>query len=61
MLFRSLPRSIAWDRMDDIEFAELNAKVDDFMRTDHAQAFLWPHLDPARRAELVESLEREFA
>jgi hypothetical protein len=32
--------------MDDAEFAAHHEKVKDFLRSEHAQRFLWPHLDP---------------
>lgn len=56
----ALPKSIAFDKLDDIEFGEHHAKVKDFLRSEHAQAFLWGHLDKAKRAEMVEDILREF-
>lgn len=56
----ALPRSIAWDRLDDVEFAALVAKIDTFLWTEHAQRFLWPHLSPDAAHEMIEALDREF-
>lgn len=52
----ALPKSIAWHRMDDNEFRELVLAVWDFLRTEHAQRFLWPHLDDGKAVEQVETL-----
>ncbi|MEO8807922.1 MAG: DUF1367 family protein [Burkholderiaceae bacterium] len=52
----ALPKSIAWASMDDTEFRELVVAVWDFIRTEHAQRFLWPHLEPAETDMTVEEL-----
>lgn len=41
----ALPKSIAWAKMEDVEFSELVAAVWKFLRTEHAQRFLWPDMD----------------
>lgn len=56
----ALPQSIAWHRLDEAEFSELHAKVDQFLWTDHARRFLWPHLTDAQSYAMVETLMREF-
>ena len=57
----ALPQSIAWHRLDEADFAELHAKVDAFLWTEHARRFLWPHLDDGQSYEMVETLMQEFA
>lgn len=52
----ALPKSIAWVAMDDSDFRELVDAVWAFLRTAHAQNFLWPHLDSARTSEMVEAV-----
>lgn len=52
----ALPKSIAWDRMDDTEFHELVSAVWAFLCTEHPQRFLWPHLSPEQTSETVEQL-----
>ena len=56
----ALPMSIAYDALDDIAFGELHAKVKDFMRSEHAQKFLWPHLTAHQQWETVEQVLAEF-
>ena len=56
----ALPKSIAWHKLDETDFRELARKVDDFLWSPHAQAFLWPHLSEARRYEMIELLDMEF-
>ena len=45
----AVPKSMAFDEMDEAEFAELDRKTDEFLYTDHAQAILWPQLQPQQR------------
>ena len=56
----ALPQSIAWHRLDEADFAELHGKVDQFLWTDHARRFLWPHLSDQQSYEMVETLMQEF-
>lgn len=56
----ALPKSIAWTSMDDNEFRELVVAVWQFIRTEHAQRFLWPHLEPIKTEETVEMLLAGF-
>jgi hypothetical protein len=56
----ALPRSIAYDALDDAGFAEVHEAVKRFLRGRHAQVFLWAHLDESKAAEMVETLLREF-
>lgn len=56
----ALPRSIAWTRMDEAEFAELHRAVIAFLRTPHAYRFLWPQLDDAAGEAAVEDFLAEF-
>lgn len=41
---RAVPRSMAFDAMDQADFMELNRKVDEFLYTEHALNVLWPGL-----------------
>lgn len=51
----AVPKSMAFDAMDQCEFAELNRKVDEFLYTDHAQAILWPQLNQQQRWNCITS------
>nr|DAE39864.1 MAG TPA: Protein of unknown function (DUF1367) [Caudoviricetes sp.] len=53
------PKSIAFDEMEETEFAELHRAVDEFLYTERAQAFLWPQLTPQQRWNCVESFMLE--
>ncbi len=57
----ALPRSIAWHRLDETEFAELVRRIDDFLWSNHARAFLWPHLTTQQTYDIVEGLRSEFS
>jgi hypothetical protein len=52
----ALPKSIAWSKMEDNEFRELVNEVWAFLRSEHGQRFLWPHLSADKQAEAVESV-----
>jgi hypothetical protein len=56
----AVPKSIAYNRIDDVEFADHHEKVKVFLRTEHAQRFLWPHLDPANSSETIEAILYDF-
>ncbi len=56
----ALPQSIAWHKMDETEFGELHRAVNGFLRTVHAQRFLWGHLGDEKAAEAAEALLMEF-
>ena len=56
----AIPRSIAFDKIDDAEFSELHAKVIEFMRSHYCQSFLWPHLEESKRGSMVEMIIEEF-
>lgn len=57
----ALPRSIAWHKLDETEFAELARRIDDFLWSEAAHRFLWPHLTPQLAYETVEQLQLEFS
>lgn len=50
----ALPRTLNWIECDEQTFTEVARAIDDFMWTDYAREFLWPHLAPALRHENVE-------
>lgn len=52
----AIPRSISFRAVDDADFAAHHEAVKAFLRSEHAQAFLWGHLTPGTRADLVEAL-----
>jgi len=56
----AIPESIAWHRMDDQDFAAHHEKVKDFLRTEHAKAFLWPHLPESERDAMIDTILSQF-
>lgn len=56
----AIPRSINFKTIDDAEFYEHHEKVKAFLRSDHAQAFLWPHLSAGTRVANVELILEGF-
>jgi hypothetical protein len=56
----AIPKSVAYDKIDDADFSELHAKVIDFMRTRYCLNFLWPHLEDSKRSSIVELIIGEF-
>jgi hypothetical protein len=56
----ALPRSIAYDELDQADFEDLHEKVKAFLRSRHATAFLWPHLDESQQMGMIEQLLVEF-
>lgn len=56
----ALPKSIAYDRLDDVEFAEHHSKAVSFLRSTQATRFLWPHIEDVAAGQAMESLLQEF-
>jgi hypothetical protein len=56
----AIPRSIAWRKLDDNDFAEHHLEVVKFLRTEYVPRFLWPWLSDREGMEMVESILREF-
>lgn len=52
--------SIAYQRLDDDEFAAHHQSVKDFLRSKRATNFLWPHLSDYQQSEMVETILKEF-
>jgi hypothetical protein len=52
----AMPKSIAWENMDDVEFKDLVDAVWTFLRTPHARTFLWPGMTDQGSAEAVERM-----
>lgn len=52
----ALPKSIAFERLDDTEFHALVDAVWMFLRSPHAARFLWPHLEPMVAQESIEQV-----
>lgn len=57
----ALPKSIAYARLDQVEFEGVHAKVMSFIYSEHCRRFLWPHLDDQASWDMLESVLGEFA
>lgn len=55
-----IPDSIAYHRLDDVEFSRHHDECVKFIRSDHARRFLWPHLSAEQTYETVETLLLSF-
>lgn len=56
----AMPRSIAYEALDDTEFREVHDSVKAFLRTPQAYNYLWPHLSDERGETMVEAILNEF-
>lgn len=56
----AIPKSISYSQMDDAEFDVHHEKVKDFLRSEHAQRFLWPHLTPEQTWQTIETILGDF-
>lgn len=54
----AIPKSISWHLLEEKEFTEVHRCIVDFLWSPYAQAFLWPHLDEAKRYAMVDQLLR---
>jgi hypothetical protein len=56
----AIPRSVAFDKIDDADFSDLHADVLGFMRTKYCLRYLWPHLAEHQAAEMIEGVLGRF-
>jgi len=57
----AVPKSIAYDKIDDSDFRVLHDKVVNFMRSERCRRFLWGHLMDAQTHDTVEAILESFA
>lgn len=55
----AIPKSIAWERLEEQDFIEVKRQVWDFLWTDVAQQALWPELSAMQRYVMVDQWVRE--
>lgn len=56
-----IPKSIAYRKLDEEGMRTFHDSCVDFLRGPYAPKVLWPHLNPADGAEMMETLMGEFA
>ena len=56
----ALPKSIAYDRLDETEFTEVENAVLKFVKTEHARRFLWAHMSDGVSEQMISVLLKEF-
>lgn len=55
-----VPRSISYSKADEDVMRQFHADAIAFLRTEHAQKYLWPHLPADKAQEMVESVLGRF-
>jgi len=55
-----IPKSISYTECSELEMREFHGKCVEFLRTQHAQSFLWPAVTPKIAEQCVESLLLPF-
>jgi hypothetical protein len=56
----AIARSIAWEALEEADFAEHHAAVVGFLRSTHCTRFLWPHMDDLAADTFIDNLLRSF-
>lgn len=56
----AVPKSIAYDKLDQDEFQKVHDSIFTFLRSERARSFLWPHLANDQSGNMIESLLGEF-
>lgn len=59
-VFFAMPKSIAYEALEDSDFREVHQSIVAFLREPRAYRFLWPALDDAGREQMVEAILAEF-
>jgi hypothetical protein len=55
-----VPKSIAFDQLEDDAMREFHDDVVAFLRTEHATRTLWKHLSPTAQIEMIEGILSNF-
>lgn len=55
-----VPKSISYAELPEDEFREFHQAAVEFLRTEHACHYLWPHLPPSQAAEMMETVLERF-
>ena len=56
----AVSKSIAWDALEDADFAEHHKAVMSFVRSVHFTRFLWPHMSDVEGDNMVNAILQEF-
>lgn len=56
----AIPRSIAYEALDDTEFHGVHESIKAFLRSPRAYRYLWPHLTDERGETMAEAILTEF-
>lgn len=57
----AVSRSIAWENLDDADFAEHHRAVIEFVRSVHFTRFLWPQMSDLEADTFINAVLQEFA
>lgn len=52
----AVPKSIAWDKLDDADFQEHHEKAMDWLRSSDCTRFLWGHLSEPEQANMISAI-----
>jgi hypothetical protein len=55
-----IPKSIAFDKLEDGEMRQVHHDMITFLRSEHACKVLWKHLDSQRRTDMIEAVFEGF-
>lgn len=55
-----VPKSIAFDKLEDDEMRQVHDNMIEFLRSEHAGRALWKHLSSDAQTEMVESILKGF-
>ena len=55
-----IPKSIAFDRLEEGDAREVHLEMIAFLRGPHASKYLWPKLQPLAQLEMIETVLGEF-
>jgi len=56
----AFPKSIAYEKLDQVEFKEIADKVFDYAQSEHARLIMWPHMSPGVSGNMIAALFGEF-
>lgn len=55
-----IPKSVSYKKADQAEFEEFHSAVLDFLLTDHACKYLWPHLGERAREDAMRAIVEDY-
>ena len=56
----AMPDSISYDRLEQQEFQTIHDKIFEFLKSEHARTYLWPHMSIGVSENMINAILGQF-